>query len=237
MNDVILREVYNSVTAGQHCPQDIEEEFGTRLKSYAGVCSCVFNEHLLANYFLRKLLTKTAAFVAAQVNPLPPRDRVDFSVVRRLAQAEETACKAGADVHHSLLRGAHTTTLVSRRSSISTIVGAKEIAASRQSVLAVAPPMEPVMLIPASTVPTPFTYETAQKDFAHGFRETKTMESMRPLISCSVFPKRCRCAYRRFPKSSCNWQCRSSRLMNHSFVRGSVENRVERCKPSPTSHC
>lgn len=56
------------IKAASQCPRDTEEEFGTRLESYAGVCSGFFNEHLLVNCFLRELLPTTAAFGAAQVH-------------------------------------------------------------------------------------------------------------------------------------------------------------------------
>lgn len=64
-------------------------------------------------------------------------------------------------------------TKTSRRSSISTIVDAEKEAASRQNVLAVAPPIEPVTLTPTSTVSTSFVNETAQEDFADGTRRAQ----------------------------------------------------------------
>lgn len=67
VNDEGLGDAFNKITAAWQRPQETEKELGIRLKSYAGRCPGDFNQQLLVNYLLLKLLPTTAAFVAAQV--------------------------------------------------------------------------------------------------------------------------------------------------------------------------
>lgn len=97
LTELGLVNMYNKIPSAWHRPQKTKEEFDIRFESYTRACSSVFNEHLLVSYFLCDLLPMTAAVVAARVQWFPRRDRVNFSFVWRLAQAEETTYRAQDD--------------------------------------------------------------------------------------------------------------------------------------------
>lgn len=133
------------------------QEMGRRLE-YVRASSASTSSLII---FLRGLLAMISAVVAAQVHWFPPRDGVNFSVVRRLAHAEVTTCEARDDTHQSLLKGVHTMAMKLTRPSISITVGAEEGATSRRSVSAVALPIKSVTLTPKRTMFTLLTYKTA----------------------------------------------------------------------------
>lgn len=117
LKDFVFGEAYNGITAAPQPSWKREEELGTELKSNAEICSGIFNEHFFINCLLLGLLPTTVAVIAAQVHWLPQRYRVNFSVMRRLAEAERKTDEARADAHRSFRKGAHFTTKTSRRLS------------------------------------------------------------------------------------------------------------------------
>lgn len=86
-NEVVLGDAYALVTTVWKRNDETKDELGTSLESYPGVCSGVFNEQLLSDYFLRGCLPTIVKVVGVQVHRLPPRDSVSFSVVGRIVQA------------------------------------------------------------------------------------------------------------------------------------------------------
>lgn len=236
LNNLIPGNPYNTVATAWHRSQKTEQEFATQLEAYAGVCSNIFSKHLPVSHFLRGLQPTTAVVVAEQLHQVPPRDRVNFSMLRRLAQAEVTTYRAQTNAHSSLLRDTHTTTNASRRSSISTIVGAEKRANSKHNVLAVAKTVKPVMLKPGAQC-LRFSRPRRLKKTSRTCRtKPKTMDSTRSQPLHSAFPKRCRSVLHHFSRISWTRRCRSSRLTDPNFIADFVMNRLTRCTSAPISH-
>lgn len=85
LTDDVFAEAHARVTNARQESGETETEFANRLEGYADSCAGVYSGATLTSHFIQGLLPTTQPIVAERARRLPPQDRTNLSVVRRLA--------------------------------------------------------------------------------------------------------------------------------------------------------
>lgn len=94
ITDEVLGDALNAVTTISQLPHETENVYADRLETHAYLCTAVFTDQALVNYFIRGLSPTMRDAVAEAAQRLPYHQRTDFSVIRRVAMAEGNTYRA-----------------------------------------------------------------------------------------------------------------------------------------------
>ena len=188
LTDDVIADAHNRVITAAQDTAETELEFADRLEQYADNCSGVYTDAGLTHQFLRGLLPTTRAIVAERVRQLPTAEQTNFSVVRRIANAEGTTYRArataAAQVPSQPGQKGRTSRTPSASSGGTMYISNAEPTAASNAALLVAPGdhvLHPVLTIPAT--PTASSEESAEDTLDITSRIQKHLPPRLPVLT------------------------------------------------------